>query len=172
MKKFAFLVLVFLLGNSFSNKITSLHEFHISKCNIDLSEKEQTLQITLHIFIDDLEEALRQLGKDKLFICTEKEHEEAEKYILNYLNQSFTIEVNDKEVEYEFLGKEISQDLAATWMYLEVQDVQSLESLKVKYDLLTEVFDDQKNIIQIKGPNKQKGFFLFEKGKTEDSVKF
>ena len=126
----------------------------------------------MHIFIDDLEEALRQLGADKLFICTEKEHEDAEKFILNYLNQSFTLEVNDKEVEYEFLGKEISKDLAATWVYLEVQNVTSLESLKVKYNLLTEVFDDQKNIIQIKGPKKQKGFFLFEKGKTEDSVKF
>jgi len=172
MRKFIFLVFLFLLGNSFSTKKVNFHEFHISKCNIDLSEKEQTLQITLHIFIDDLEEALRQLGADKLFICTEKEHEDAEKYILNYLNQSFTLEVNDKEVEYEFLGKEISKDLAATWVYLEVQNVTSLEALKVKYNLLTEIFEDQKNIIQIKGPNKQKGFFLFEKGKTEDSVKF
>ena len=88
------------------------------------------------------------------------------------MNQSFNLEVNDEKVVYEYLGKEISKDLAAAWVYLEVKDIKSLKALKVKYDLLTEVFDDQKNIIQIKGPNKQKGFFLFEKGKTEDSVTF
>ena len=148
------------------------HDFHVSKCLIEYNEQEKALQISLHVFIDDLEEALRRQGADKLFICTEKEAADAEKYIDRYLKQNFVLEVNGRQAEYRFLGKEISDDLMAVWCYLEVLDVDQMEQLAVTNKILTEVFDDQKNIVSVFGPGNQKGLLLFQKGKSRESVSF
>ncbi len=149
-----------------------VHEFHISKTLIEYNEKENALQFTLHIFIDDLEEALRQQGADKLFICTEKEAEKADDYIYKYLQQKLKIKVDDKAVEYTFVGKEVSEDLVAVWCYLEIENIDSFSKLYIKNNTLVETFDDQKNIISVSGPNKQKGYLLFNQAKSEETLEF
>ena len=148
------------------------HEFHISKCLIEYNEKESALQLTVHIFIDDLEEALRQQGADKLFICTEKEVEKAEEYIYKYLQQKLTLSLDDKAVNYTFVGKEVSEDLAAVWCYLEVENIAPFSKLYVKNNTLLEAFDDQKNIVSIIGPNKRKGYLLFNNAKNEETLEY
>ena len=148
------------------------HEFHISKCSIEYNEKESALQLTLHIFIDDLEDALRLQGADKLFICTEKEADKAEEYIYKYLQQKLKISLDDKVVNFTFVGKEVSEDLVAVWCYLEVENIQPFSKLHVKNNTLLEAFEDQKNIISIKGPKNRKGYLLFNNAKSEDTLKF
>lgn len=155
---------------SLNPKVISNHEFHISKCLIEYSEDQSALQFSVHIFIDDLEEALRQQGADKLFICTEKEHKEAEKYITRYLHQKLKIEVDDQLLDYNFIGKEISEDLAAVWCYLEIPQIHNPKKLMVSNSILMEVFDDQKNIVNIVAPNQKRGYFLFHKGNSTDSL--
>ena len=145
------ILLFFTLGINPSR--VSNHDFHISKCLIEYSEEQSALQFSLHIFIDDLEEALRLQGADNLFICTEKENEEAEKYIIRYLHQRLQIELDDQMLQYNFIGKEISEDLAAVWCYLEIPKIQSPKKLMVSNSILMEVFDDQKNIVNIVAPN-------------------
>ncbi len=148
------------------------HEFHLSRCMIEYNEPEKSLQITLHIFIDDLEAALAEQGAKELFIATEKEAPDSDKYIERYLNQRFNLNVNQNEATYTYLGKEISEDLSAIWCYLEVNEVNFLQELLVDYNVLMEIYDDQKNIINIVGPNKKEAYFLFIKGNTKDSIKF
>ncbi len=149
-----------------------MHEFHISKTLIEYNEKESALQFTLHIFIDDLEEALRQQGADKLFICTEKESEKAEAYIYKYLQQKLKIKLDDKAVDFSFVGKEVSEDLVAVWCYLEIENIEPFSKLYVKNNTLVETFDDQKNIISVTGPNKRKGYLLFNNAKNEETLEF
>ena len=148
------------------------HEFHISKCQIDFDEATEALQVTLHIFLDDLEEALKAQGADKMFLCTDKEHEKAEKYLFRYLQQRFKLIVNGEEVSFEFVGKEQSEDLQAVWCYLEVSNVKILNSIEVTNSLLMEIFDDQKNIVHIMAPGGKQGYFLFQKGQEKDKVTF
>ncbi len=148
------------------------HEFHLSKCQIDYSDSDQALQISLHLFIDDLEDALREQGADKLFICSDKEHEEAEMHLFQYIQQRLTLKVDNQAVTYEFIGKEPSEDLQAVWCYLEISSVAPPKRLDISNDLLMEIFDDQKNIVVVSGPGKKDGYFLFVKGKHEDGVDF
>ena len=157
----------------FSNEeVIPPHEFHISKCLIEYNEKEKALQVTLHLFIDDLEEALREQGADKLFICTEKESEKAEDYIYKYLQQKLEISLDEQAVNYTFLGKEMSEDMVAVWCYLELENVESFNQLYVKNRILLDTFDDQKNIISIVGPKKKKGYLLFNNAKNEETLEF
>lgn len=148
------------------------HDFHVSKCLVEYNEAERALQVSMHIFIDDLEEALRRQGADQLFICTEREAADAETHLQRYLQQNFRLQANGAPVAYEFLGKEISDDLAAVWCYLEVTGVDRLEQLTVTNRILTEVYDDQKNIVSVFGPGDRKGLLLFQRGKDTESVQF
>ncbi|MCO6478402.1 MAG: hypothetical protein J5I94_17360 [Phaeodactylibacter sp.] len=148
------------------------HDFHVSKCLVEYNEGERALQMSLHLFIDDLEEALRRQGKDNLFICTRKEDQQAETYIYRYLQQNFRFEVDGKERDYVFIGKEVSEDLAAVWCYLEITGVSSLKELKVNNSILMEVFDDQKNLVSVNGPGRKQGLLLFQKGDTVKKAEF
>ncbi|MEM1120992.1 MAG: DUF6702 family protein [Bacteroidota bacterium] len=167
--------LLLLLSSStiFSNdKPIPTHEFHISKCLIEYNETEKALQMTLHLFIDDLELALKQAGSGDLFICTEKEAERAEVLIYQYLKQKLAIALEDKKVDYTFLGKEMSEDMVAVWCYLEVENVESFKKLHVSNRILIDTFDDQKNITSIVGPKKKKGYLLFDSAKNEETLNF
>jgi len=171
---FLWMVLGSLLSGTLSNDTTAsaAHEFHISKSQIKYSEETKALQISMHLFLDDLEAAMGKQGAKNMFLCTDKEHQKAEKYLYRYLQQRFKLLVNEEVVSFDFIGKEQSEDLQAVWCYLEVTEVNGLTSLEVTNSLLMEVFDDQKNIIHIEVPGKKQGYFLLQKGQDNDKVTF
>lgn len=170
------MTLLFYLGLSlfsFNSKTATLpHDFHVSKCLVEYSAPDQALQISLHLFLDDLEEALRRQGADQLFLCTEKEHPEGEKYLERYLRQYFQFVINGEPAEYTFLGKEISDDLQAVWCYMEIPGLASLQQLEVTNALLMDLYDDQKNLVSVIGPQQEQGLMLFEKNSRTESVRF
>ena len=149
------------------------HEFHISKCEIAYNETDQAIQISLHVFIDDLEEALAAKGLKNLAIGLDEETAEAEQHIADYLAERFEISIDGQQYDYYFLGKELSEDLQAIWCYLEIENITSVKQLTVRNQILTQTFDDQKNIISIRSSTKgRKGYFLFDGTTFEDTVSF
>ena len=148
------------------------HEFHVSKCQIEYFEKENSIGISVHIYIDDFEEALGKKGAKNLFLCTEKENPEAEQNIENYLKEKIAILLDDKPVSFKFIGKEPSEDQLAVWCYLEIEQVNSFSKCTVTNSILMETFDDQKNIVSIKGPKARKAYFMFEQDQVTESVVF
>ena len=148
------------------------HEFHVSKCEIDHNLREKALQITLHIFLDDLELSMQAAGTDKQFLCTEKELPTADSVYFAYLRDNFQLKTNSgNPAKYDYIGKEISDDLAAVWTYLEVTDVETLSDLTVRNSIILNVHDDQRNIVQIKGGSGS-GYFMLQRGKEEQKVEF
>ncbi len=139
------------------------HKFYVSKCLIEFNSEAKALQISLHLFVDDLEEALQLKGIEQQRISSDKEHPEAELHIFQYLQQHLQIQIDGTNVQFDFIGKEPSADLQAIWCYLEVSEIESINRLSVSNNVLMEVFEDQKNIIHISVDKKAKGFFLFTK---------
>lgn len=121
------------------------HPFYVSVTQIDY--KENSLQITLKVFIEDLEMALQNSGQPKLFLGEEKENKNSNQIILNYLNDKFSIKVNKGDPEpYIFIGKETEDD--AVWIYLEVKrKVKRVSSLEVKNSIITEKYESQTNLV-------------------------
>lgn len=170
--KLSVLVFLFFLASSFSGK-NEAHDIHVSKCNIDFSNAEKTLQITMHIYLDDLEADIARGGvTEKLHLLTEKEHEDGDKYLLEYFQKKFRLQVNQKDVTYNYLGKEITEDLLGGWFYLEVENVQELKDLKINYEILTDLYSDQQSVIKVKGPNRKKGYFLLDSKNKEATATF
>lgn len=148
------------------------HQFHVSKCLVEFNEAEQALQMSMHIFLDDLEEALRRKGADDLFLCTKLESDSAENFMAQYIAKNFILEVNGEILEYEFLGKEPSEDLQGVWCYMEIYNVSSVKDLKITNNILLEVYDDQKNVVSIIGPDRRKGMMLLQRGQSSEQVSF
>jgi len=88
------------------------------------------------------------------------------------LEQQFKINVDDQDIKFDFIGKETSEDLAAVWCYLEVPHLKSIKKMTISNSILMDIFDDQKNIVNIVGPNQERGYFLFQKGNSTDSLSF
>ncbi|MFK7937394.1 MAG: DUF6702 family protein [Saprospiraceae bacterium] len=159
------LFLLFFLPNT-------AHQFHVSKSQIEYNSEDKALQISVHIFLDDLEIAIEERGGGKTFLCTERETKDAVAILKKYLQSQLKINVDGAERPFIFLGKELSEDLAAIWCYLEIPDLETPASLEVTNQILMDLYDDQKNIVHIIGPNQQTGYFMMQKGKSTERVEF
>lgn len=162
-------VLLGLLPQSFARELD--HEFHISKMLVAYAPDEQTLQVSTHIFIDDLELALREGGAPKLRLATEYEHPEAEDYLQAYLRRELAFIADGRELDYTVLGRELSEDLAALWIYVEVPLDKLPKELEIRNAILTDIYADQKNIVKYSGATGNSATLLMQRGSTVASFK-
>ncbi len=132
----------------------------MSLIHIIYSEKEATLQITSRIFIDDLEDALKARYGIQTYLATSKEKEKAQDYLEAYLNTKFTIALNGIPVSYTFLGKRYDNDQVLCYMEISDINLPEINSLTVQNSLLTDVFNDQKNVVHVQWGSKKKSFVL------------
>ena len=132
-----------------------LHAFHLSKTEVNFDTKSQAIQIASKVFIDDLELDLQYNGFKDLKIGTDYEVTYADSLIADYFQKNLLISVDDQVNSNQFfIGKELSEDLIAIWAYIEIPLEKMPSSISVKNTILNRVFDDQKNMVQIKRDNK------------------
>ena len=83
------MILILILFNWFGtiNYHTALHDFHLSRTEINYDIQTNEVQIAVHLFIDDFEAALVKSGCKKLHLCTPKEDISADDTIENYINK-------------------------------------------------------------------------------------
>lgn len=140
----------------------TMHEFHLSKTDIHYKSDQKSLQLTVHMFIDDLEDGMKTLDQEKLRLFDKNESSKSDSLINVYIHNHLKIKLDDKDVKFDYLGKEISDDLAGAWCYLELENVNPFEVISVSNTILTSTFDDQKNIINIKVNSKSKAFHILD----------
>lgn len=133
--------------------------------------EEKALQISLQLFIDDLELALANKGSEKLGICTTQEVAEAEDLIYSYIKDHLFLNVDGISLDLVWVGKEVSDDLAGIWCYLEVYSSEAHKSIDVRNDLLVETFSDQRNIVKLVYKPDLKAHFLFDNKDIEGTLK-
>ena len=148
---------------------TNAHPFYVSVTQIDY--KEESLQITLKIFVEDLEKTLIDEGKPKLYIGEKNENTNSTQIIQNYLSDKFSISINDGNLEpYIFIGKEVEDD--AVWIYLEVKrKVKNVKSLDIKNTIITEKHESQTNLIHTNISGQKKSLIL-NKMKPRDKLTY
>jgi len=147
-----------------------LHDFHVSKTEIHYKSEIESLQLSVHVFIDDLELGLTPYSEHELNLLTEKEHPDSDSLISIYFNEVFSFSVDGQEISPLYLGKEISDDFQGAWCYLEQEHLASFDQMEIKNTLLCEIYDDQKNIVSFKVDNKRKAFNILEKEDSELTI--
>ena len=145
------------------------HPFYISVCQIDYNPDTDTLEMSLRVFTDDLEQALETIGTGRLHLGTEREAEKADLYIDRYLARHLEFQINGRRVNVAFLGKEVDTD--ATWCYVEIADIPVLDTMTVTNTLLFETFEDQVNLVHVKA-NDQKKSLVFNRQLVRQTLDF
>ena len=139
----------------------TMHKYYISLCEIEHNEEQNTLQIIVGLFIDDLEYTLNKNHKKTLNLATKQEIENIDEYYQSYLNKHFKITVNNSLKPYIYIGKEYDDDIVR--FYLEIANIEKIKSIEIINNLLFKDFEDQQNIVKIKVNRIHKTFYLTTK---------
>ena len=139
----------------------TLHKYYISLCEIEYVENQESLQITLGLFIDDIEFTLNKDHDTILNLATKDEVKNIDAYYKTYLNEHFKITINNNPTLFTYIGKEYDDNIVH--FYLEIINVETLKSIEVQNTSLLRDFEYQENIIKIKANNINKTFYLNRK---------
>ncbi|AKQ46238.1 hypothetical protein TH63_12400 [Rufibacter radiotolerans] len=129
------------------------HEFHTSITDAHYNPKTQTYELAVRVFANDLEEALSRRHKTNIRL---DRSERVNKLLAEYLQAHLSISgAKGTKVPQKFLGAQEEAD--AVWLYLEIPagKVPSGQ-LFVQNALLTEVFSDQTNILNLEIAGKKR----------------
>ena len=136
----------------------SEHKFYVSLVQLDHNEKNASLEITMKIFTDDLENALKEQSGLLLRLGTQYELPETDSILANYISDNFKLRLNGQALIINYLGKEVDFDV--TWCYLEAAGVDLVEKIEITDKMLTEIFEDQSNLIKVKYKGKESSALL------------
>ena len=142
-----------------------IHAFHTSIAQVRYDVKSKVLEVSLRIFTDDLETALSKENNRKVILDETSQHD---RLIENYLKKQFGfINQNGERKGMNFIGKESEVD--ATWLYLEIPCLESPNGLTLRNALLTELFDDQVNMVNLTYLSTKKTY-LFKADNTTQPI--
>lgn len=137
------------------------HPLHVSVTEIEFNEKNKSLEIMMRIFTDDLEEAIRRQQNDKsLNILHPPEGKTTDQIISDYLAAHLRLSLDGKIRKLNYLGHEVEAD--AVVCYIEVTGVKNWKYIEIRNNIITEVYDDQSNIINVTVNDKVKSLRLTE----------
>jgi len=134
------------------------HEFYVSLTEVRFNSDRNKLEVSMRIFPDDLDRVLLELYGLATHLGTELEPPEADSLLSLYINENFSIRCDTIPVNLVYLGKEPEAD--AIWSYLESDQIPVPGSFEVTNSILTEVFPDQVNIVQLYVGAWNKGLLL------------
>lgn len=128
----------------------SAHKFHQSFAEIDYNRHDQSLQISLRTFPDDVENILSKRAGRRISLDRRKE---AEPLILAYLQETFQLRnAEGAGLKLSWVGMEVRVD--SVWLYFEVK-LGPLNALTLRDVFLQDLFRDQVNKVSITSSGKK-----------------
>jgi hypothetical protein len=142
----------------------TLHKFYVSITEVEYNNDSKCMEVSIKLIGHDLEKALKISGVPDLRLGTPQEHKQANAYLLKYVNKKFSVLNNNTAIKFNFIGKNVTND-DFVYCYLKSDPITAIHSLTFKNSLLTEVFEDQANILYYKNGS-EKLDYRFNKQKT------
>ncbi len=126
----------------------TLHKFYVSITEIKQNKANNTLEISMRLFVNDMDDALKaQFGKS-FDLGTKGELEDTDEKLKLYFLNHFKLKINGKWVAAKFIGKDFD-GYDIVYCYFEVEKVKKIKSIDIKNTTLMELFPEQENIIQL-----------------------
>jgi hypothetical protein len=135
------------------------HKFHESLTQLEYNEQARTVELSLRLFADDLEEILSKRARKKVRI---DKAQDSEARTLAYIQDSFELEGRDgKAKTFRWVGMEINVDVV--WVYVETDMPEGLDQARLRNRIFFDLFDDQINRVNVKSGG-TRAFFVFKPG--------
>ncbi len=145
-------IFAFLLFTFYSMPPTAAsHRYHTSLTRIDYKPEDKNVEITIQLFIHDLEKVLERFAKKRIDLGRTPE---IDKIIEKYLEENFVLKnKKDEKLKIKWVGKELNVDTAM--IYLEVASDESIEGFKLQNTIFFESFPEQTNLLTARFENKK-----------------
>jgi hypothetical protein len=141
------------------------HDYHTSITEVNYNAKNKSLEISVRLFTDDLEEALTLQNKG-VKITMETDKRILDPLLDVYLRRNFALISPQKEVlKMHYYGNEKEAD--ATWVFFEILDISNIKGYTLFNTIMLELFDDQANLVNIIYQNQKKTFIFDNRKKLE-----
>ena len=134
------------------------HKYYLSLTQIAYNNEEKTVEVIINVFIDDIETALNKIHSKELLLNTKKEPTNTDVYFEKYLQDHVQFNIDDMPVTYKYLGKEYEGDIV--YFYLEIKNIERLQTIEIKNTLLVDFFPKQQNLIKSKVNSMHKSVLL------------
>jgi len=140
MKSIAFAFLISLFG---------AHEYYSTITNINYNRDAKCFFIDIEFDTKDLEYTLNKHFDTTFNLGEENELEMSDDLLLDYIQENLFIKIKNQELEIELLNIEV--DWSHTYIYLKSNfSKRKINQMKVTNSLLTEFFNSQSNIVQVR----------------------
>ncbi len=143
--------------------ITSLqpldHKFYLSVTQMEFDADKNRITAISRVFVDDLEETLRQRYDVQLALGTDREDEKASFYIRRYVEQKLTVEINNVPLEFSFAGFTYQNDQIVLLSEFSIIDSDDYE-IKVTNTIITDAYSDQQNLVHFRMNQKKQSEVL------------
>ena len=133
-----------------------VHPFYISTTEITL--KEDSHDIKIKIFRDDLEDGLRLFFDKSISIDTELKLENRSSQVADYIKDKFQISVNKSEIIPSIDNYNLVNDLVEIYLSFETRG--DINNIKVYNNILFDVFQVQKNVVLINLENQNQSYIF------------
>jgi hypothetical protein len=140
--KCVFFGLFILIVSGFHSK---KHPFYLSVIDIKQNVKIHTLSISVKMFTNDIEEALKKTSAKPIDLLNPENKAAMEAELFTYIKKRLSVDVNGLKKELEFIGYEKEED--AVWAYFEIKKVFPVTKLQVHTTLLYDYLPQQTNIV-------------------------
>ena len=141
-----------------SNDVPVAHDFHVSYSR--LAVEGSMVVVRIRLFQDDLGEALgKREGHDVVVDISP----EQDSLFQAYFNETFVMTSGEEVLTGTLVGsgEEVVGKQPMWWYLLEFQASAPIKGLNISQRILSEVFEDQKNIVQIQHFPSEKTFSLY-----------
>ena len=136
----------------------SAHKYYLSLTQINFKSETKSVQIIINVFMDDIETALNKDYNINLQLTTKEELKNNDVYFKKYLKEKLTFKIDGVAKEYIYIGKEYDGDLV--YFYLELENINKVNTIEVTNTILTNHFPNQQNLIKSKIGKKHKSILL------------
>lgn len=124
------------------------HPYYISLTEIS-SKGPAEIRVSVRIFSNDLEDALRKSSGKSIDIINPKNQAEADSMLFHYISKHLSIVLNAKPQILHYIGYEKEEE--SIWTYLEIKHAKpvAIKTLQIDNTILYDYFPAQTHIIRV-----------------------
>lgn len=131
---------------------TVAHAFYVSVYGVSFDVDRQEVKIVCKVFTNDLEDAVKKENAIRALSINSASDQKTRGKIVNYIVQKTKITLNNKPKmlvfdKFSWEGDGITE---TTLCHFIIKNVSSVKTFGIDTNLLTELYDDQVNIVHVR----------------------
>ena len=135
-----------------------IHPFYVSVVEINHNSKDKALEISCKIFVDDMEDVLKQNYKAAVDLTNEKQKMQNDKLINDYITRHLLVTADGKQMKYNYIGFE--KEGESVYCYFEILNVSTIKKIDLTNSILQDFTDKQINIMHVTVGSNRKSYKL------------